>query len=90
MRIARARLGLDEAPVAAVASSAFFRGAPEHSKGTFQIPPSQPYMEELQRCWSDPMRCSHHSRDSRAFAALQDTDSRGLGCMPLWSQRWPP
>ena len=47
MRIVLVHSVLDEASVAAATPSAFFIGAQQHSKGAFQVPSPQPYIEEL-------------------------------------------
>ncbi|XP_074481579.1 uncharacterized protein LOC141761839 [Sebastes fasciatus] len=80
VRMALARLGLDEAPTAGTSSSAFFRWAPPLAG--FSVPPSQPYIEELHKCWPDPKSLSHHTTDGRALASMQNADTYGLGKMP--------
>lgn len=80
LKAALARLGLDVAPAAAPRQSAFFRGTTEPS--TLIVPPSAPYIEELQRCWADPRLFSHLPRDCRALAAMQDASTYGLQNMP--------
>ncbi|XP_074506781.1 uncharacterized protein LOC141776850 [Sebastes fasciatus] len=79
IRMALARLGLDEAPVTAAPSSAFFRQTPQST--AFSVPPSKPYIEELQRCWADPKLFSHHTSDCRNLAAMQEAGSYGLDRM---------
>ncbi|KAL7390944.1 hypothetical protein ABVT39_001691 [Epinephelus coioides] len=79
IRMALACLGLDEAPVAAAPSSAFFRQTPQPS--AFSVPPSKPYIEELHKCWADPKRFSHHTSDCRILAAMQEAGSYGLDRM---------
>lgn len=79
IQMALARLGLDEAPAAAAPSNAFFRQTPQSS--AFLVPPSKPYIEELQRCWADPKLLSHHTSDCRTLAAMQEAGSYGLDCM---------
>ncbi|KAL2077919.1 hypothetical protein ACEWY4_025604 [Coilia grayii] len=52
IKMALARLGLDPTPSMVVPQSAFFkRTSPTEA---FCVPPSAPYIEELQRCWVDP------------------------------------
>ncbi|XP_074470437.1 uncharacterized protein LOC141754903 [Sebastes fasciatus] len=80
VRMALARLGVDEAPTAGTSSSAFFRWAPPLAG--FSVPPSQPYIEELHKCWPDPKSLSHHTTDGRALASMQNADTYGLGKMP--------
>ncbi len=48
----------------------------------FSVPPSAPYTEELQRCWTDPRRFSHLPSDCRALANMHGASSYGLHCMP--------
>ncbi|XP_030293378.1 uncharacterized protein LOC115593839 [Sparus aurata] len=79
IRMALARLGLDDAPATAAPSSAFFRQTPQPA--AFSVPPSKPYIEELQRCWGDPKLLSHHTSDSRNLAAMQEAGSYGLDRM---------
>nr|WPK86714.1 NLRC3-like protein 49 [Sebastes schlegelii] len=79
IRMALARLGLDEAPITAARSSAFFRQTPQST--AFSVPPSKPYIEELQRCWADPKLFSHHTSDCRNLAAMQEAGSYGLDRM---------
>lgn len=79
LRAALARLGLDTPPVAQH-QSAFFRGSTQPS--SLSVPPSAPYIEELQRCWADPRRLSHLPSDCRALAAMQDALTYGLQQMP--------
>ena len=76
VRMALARLGLDEAPADIAPASAFFRRVPPQD--TFSVPPSQPYIEELHRCWPDPRSLSHHTSDSRALASMQNASKHGL------------
>lgn len=80
LKAALARLGLDTPPVAQPQQSAFFRGPTQPP--TLEVPPSAPFIEELQRCWADPSRLSHLPSDCRALAAMQDASSYGLQRMP--------
>lgn len=52
IRMALACLGLDEAPVEAGPSSSFFRQVLQPAVAS--VPPSKPFIRELQRCWSNP------------------------------------
>lgn len=79
-RMALARLGLDEAPTAGTTASAFFRHLP--SEACLSLPPSQPYIEELHKCWPDPKAFSHHTTDGRALAAMKNAGSYWLGQIP--------
>ncbi|CAL8337948.1 unnamed protein product [Boreogadus saida] len=80
VRLALARLGLDAAPAAIAPASAFFRRVPPQD--IISVPPSQPYIEELQRCWPDRRSLSHHTSDSRALASMQNASKHGLDRMP--------
>lgn len=60
--------------------NAFFRGAVEQT--AFVVPPSAPYIEELQSCWVDPRQLSHRPSDCRALSAMQDASTYGLEAMP--------
>lgn len=80
VKIALARLGLDAAPSEVRMQSAFFRQA--SPSAVFTVPPSAPFIEELQRCWADPRRFSHLPSDCRALANMQDASSHGLDSMP--------
>ncbi|XP_073732565.1 uncharacterized protein [Misgurnus anguillicaudatus] len=80
LKAALARLGLDTAPAAVPKPNVFFRGSTQPS--TWVMPPSAPYIEELQRCWADPRRLSHLPRDCRVLAAMQDAPTYGLQNMP--------
>uniref|UniRef100_UPI0037E7B013 uncharacterized protein n=1 Tax=Semicossyphus pulcher TaxID=241346 RepID=UPI0037E7B013 len=80
VRMALARLGLDEAPAAGTPASAFFKWIPPQA--TFSVPPSLPFIGELHKCWPDPKSFSHHTSDSRALASMQNTSSYGLDRMP--------
>lgn len=80
LKAALARLGLDTPPGIPPRQSAFFRGSTQPSVLT--VPPSAPYIEELQRCWADPKRFSHLPSDCRALAAMQDAPAYGLQQMP--------
>ena len=53
VKMALARLGLDAGPAQERVQSAFFKQAP--STSSFSVPPSAPFIEELQRCWADPV-----------------------------------
>ena len=79
IRMALAGLGLDDAPITAAPPSAFFRQTPQPA--VFSVPPSKPYIEELQRCWADPKLLSHHTSDGRNLAAMQEAGSYGLDRM---------
>jgi len=79
IRMALAHLVLDDAPVTAAPSSAFFRQTPQPA--AFSVPPSKPYIEELQRCWADPKLLSHHTSDCRNLATMQEAGSYGLDRM---------
>lgn len=52
------------------------------SQPTFSVPPFQPYIEELHKCWPDPKSLSYHTNDSRALASMQNAGSYGLDRMP--------
>ncbi|KAL2099504.1 hypothetical protein ACEWY4_003898 [Coilia grayii] len=80
LKAALARLGLDTSPVAQPQQNAFFRGSAQPSM--LDVPPSAPYIEELQRCWADPSRQSHLPTDCRALAAMRDASAYGLQRMP--------
>lgn len=69
IHLAVSRLGSDAAHVE-VTSNAFFSHAPQPS--AFRVPPSEPYINELQRCWSDPKAYLPLSSDCRALAAMAD------------------
>ena len=60
--------------------SAFFRRTPQAS--AFKVPPSDPYIEELQRCWANPSSLSHQTSDGRAMVAIHNSENYGLECMP--------
>ena len=77
VRMALARLGLDEAPVSSAPVNAFFPQAAQPS--VFSLPPSEPYIAELHRCWPDSRALSHHTSDSRGLATMANADSYGLG-----------
>ncbi|KAL2082510.1 hypothetical protein ACEWY4_022328 [Coilia grayii] len=86
LKAALARLGLDTSPVAQPQQNAFFRGSAQPSM--LDVPPSAPYIEELQRCWADPSRQSHLPTDCRALAAMRDASAYGLQRMrPHWCSR---
>ena len=81
IKMALARLGLDQAPATAVAPmNAFFRRAPPQA--AFSVPPSEQYIKELHKCWGDPRSQTHRVSDARALASMQDADNHGLGSMP--------
>lgn len=80
IQLAISRLGLDAAPVEATPSNAFFKHAPQPS--AFKVPPSEPYINELQRCWPDPKAFLHLPSDCRALAAMKDAAQYGLDQMP--------
>ena len=75
VRMALARLGLDEAPADIAPASAFFRHVPPQDTNSI-------YIEELQRCWPDPRSLSHHTSDSRALASMPNASKHGLDRMP--------
>ncbi|KAG5281851.1 hypothetical protein AALO_G00049500 [Alosa alosa] len=80
IQLALACPGVDAPPAEADAQSAFFRQTPTAT--TLCVPPSAPFMEELQRCWADPRRFSHLPSDCRALANMQGASSCGLDKMP--------
>lgn len=80
VKLALARLGLDAAPAELRVQNPFFRQA--SASVMFTVPPSAPFISELQRCWADPRRFSHLSGDCRALASMQDASSHGLDRMP--------
>ncbi len=80
IQLAISRLGLDAAPVEAAPSNAFFKHAPQPS--SFRVPPSEPYINELQRHWPDPKTFLHLPSDCRALAAMKDAAQYGLDQMP--------
>lgn len=80
MKMALARLGLDPALSTVAPQSAFFRRTSQTE--AFSVPPSTPYIEELQRCWADPRCLSHLPSNCRALANMRDASSYGLECMP--------
>ena len=80
LKVALARLGLDAAPSVATPPSAFFRGASR--AGEFCVPPSAPFLEELQSCWADPRRLTRPSQSARALASMSAASSYGLDRMP--------
>ncbi|KAK0141172.1 hypothetical protein N1851_021814 [Merluccius polli] len=78
--MALVQLGLDAPPVGVVGQSAFFQQAAPPA--TFAVPPSAPFVEELQRCWADPRQFSHIPSECRALANMRDASSYGLDRMP--------
>ena len=52
-----------------------------HSLQSIIVPPSKPYIEELQRCCADPKRLSHLTSDGRNLEAMQEAGSYGLDRM---------
>ncbi|KAK0152737.1 hypothetical protein N1851_005729 [Merluccius polli] len=80
LKVALARLGLDAAPSVATPPSAFFRRASR--AGEFCVPPSAPFLEELQSCWADPRRLTRPSQSARALASMSAASSYGLDRMP--------
>lgn len=80
LKAALAQLGLDVPATEAAPQSAFF----QHTAGPseFTVPPSAPYIAELQRCWADPRRFAHRTSDVRALANMRDAATYGLGSMP--------
>ena len=80
IKMALARLGLDAPPVGVAGQSAFFRQAAPPA--TFAVPPSAPFVEELQRCWADPRQFTHLPSECRALANMRDAPSYGLDRMP--------
>ena len=76
VRMALARLGLDEAPVSSAPVNAFFPQAAQPP--VFYLPPSEPYIAELHRCWPDSRALSQHTSDSRGLATMANADSYGL------------
>ncbi|KAE8301058.1 hypothetical protein D5F01_LYC01211 [Larimichthys crocea] len=56
-QLAISRLGLDAAPVEAAPSNAFFKHAPQPSP--FKVPPSEPYITELQCRITDDLTKSY-------------------------------
>ena len=61
-------------------SECLFQAGP--STASFSVPPSAPFIEELQRCWADPRHFSHIPSDLWALASIQDAVSHGLDRMP--------
>ena len=81
IKMALARLGLDQTPAAAAPpKNVFFRRAPPQA--AFSVPPSEQYVKELHKCWGDPRSMTHRVSDARALASMQDADTYGLGSMP--------
>ncbi|XP_049437342.1 uncharacterized protein LOC125891834 [Epinephelus fuscoguttatus] len=80
VQLAVSRLGLDAAPVEAAPSNAFFKHAPQPS--SFGVPPSEPYITELQRCWPDPKAFLYLPSDCNALAAMKDAVQYGLDQVP--------
>ncbi|XP_042562141.1 LOW QUALITY PROTEIN: uncharacterized protein LOC122131476 [Clupea harengus] len=80
LKAALARLGLDPVPVAVPPQNAFFRTAVQQT--AFAVPPSAPYIEELQRCWADPRQFSHLPTNCRVLSAMQGASTYGLERMP--------
>lgn len=82
IQIAVSQLGLDAAPVKAAPSRAFFKHAPQPP--SFRVPPSEPYNEKLQRCWSDPKAFIQLPSDCRALAAMKDVPKMAwIRCLRL-------
>ena len=71
--MALARLGLDDAPVSSAPVNVFFPQVAQLS--VFSLPPSEPYIAELHRCWPDPQALSHHTSNSRARATMANADT---------------
>ena len=65
-----------EAPVSSAPVNAFFSQAAQPS--VFSLPPSEPYIAELHRCWPYSKALSHHTSDSRALATKDNADTYGL------------
>lgn len=80
IQLAISQLRLDAAPVEAAPYNAFFKHTPQPS--SFKVPPSEPYINELQRCWPDPKAFLHLPSDCRALAAMKDAGQYGLD-LPL-------
>lgn len=80
LKVALARLGLDVPAAETAHQSAFFQHSTAPSG--FSVPPSAPYIAELQRCWAVPRRFAHRTSDDRALANMQDAATYGLGSMP--------
>lgn len=81
IKLALARLNLDTAPTTAPPRSAFFRDGVQST--SFPVPPSSPFVEELQRCWANPRQFTHLPSDCRALANMQDSAAYGLDRMPV-------
>lgn len=79
VNLALSRLGIDNPPVGPTAQSAFFKD--NHKQG-FEVPVSQPYIEELHRCWADPKLGTHLPQDCRALSSMHDAAQYGLNHMP--------
>ncbi|XP_029441848.1 LOW QUALITY PROTEIN: uncharacterized protein LOC115081559 [Rhinatrema bivittatum] len=79
VQLALSRLGVDNPPAETTASSAFFKVT---QKPEFNVPVSQPYIEELHRCWADPKSLTHLSQDCRALSSMCDSAQYGLNRMP--------
>lgn len=79
IQMALSKLGIDNSPAGIAPSSAFFKTT---QKLDFNIPASQPYIEELHRCWADPRSLTHFSQDLRALSSMHDAAQYGLSRMP--------
>lgn len=79
IQLALSRLGIDNPPTETAPSSVFFKAT---QKCDFNVPVSQPYIEELHRCWADPRSSTHFSQDLRALSSMHDAAQYGLNRMP--------
>ncbi|XP_028297420.1 LOW QUALITY PROTEIN: uncharacterized protein LOC114459327 [Gouania willdenowi] len=68
--------GVQPMAMAVLSTASGLEQAPNTS--AFVVPPSDPYMAELHRCWPDSRVLSHHTSDGRALAAMHDAGSYGL------------
>ena len=81
IRMALARLGLDEAATTTTATrSGLLRRA--RPQAAFSVPVSEDYVKELHKCWEKPSTMSHHVSDARALASMRDAATYGLGEAP--------
>lgn len=79
IQLALSRLGIDVSSAEAAPASAFFKIT---QRPEFIVPVSQPYIEELHRCWADPKSSTHLPQDCRALSSMQDSGQYGLNRMP--------
>ena len=79
LQLALSRLGIEVPTGVAPPPNAFFRHAPQPS---FSVPPSVPFITELQSCWADPKSNRRPSQDCRAMGAMANAAQLGLDRMP--------